>query len=306
MSTYDGCVILGHPRSGTTLLRRLLNGHSRIACPGETHVLNASARFIRSQREFNGLDLGVLSGLSYAGFSEAEVLDKVRELALSFPRRFAEMRGKPRWLEKTALDAFYVPEISNLFGGQAYFVGMVRHPLDVALSCLDLTSAAGMFMEEFREFISATPYPIEAFARSWLKVAKDLMDFGQSHPNNFILCRYEDLISDTDNVLTEILDFIGEEFEERMGETGLSNLEDVGLSDFKSFTRSQISKDSIGRWSQMSPYEVGAMAELLNPTMALLGYEELPKTSDDGIDAARRRYTMRLLVSAKVADRGQG
>ncbi|MCA9663328.1 MAG: sulfotransferase, partial [Myxococcales bacterium] len=32
-----GIIVLGAPRSGTTLLRRLLDAHPNIACPPETY-----------------------------------------------------------------------------------------------------------------------------------------------------------------------------------------------------------------------------------------------------------------------------
>jgi protein-tyrosine sulfotransferase len=39
LSSSAGVVVLGFPRSGTTLLRRLLESHHDLCCPPETHLL---------------------------------------------------------------------------------------------------------------------------------------------------------------------------------------------------------------------------------------------------------------------------
>ena len=44
-------VLLGFPRSGTTLLSRLLDAHPEISCPPETHLLSAASRFLSEQTE---------------------------------------------------------------------------------------------------------------------------------------------------------------------------------------------------------------------------------------------------------------
>ena len=42
-----GVIILGCPRSGTTLLRRLLDSHPDLSCPGETFLFRGAARFLK-------------------------------------------------------------------------------------------------------------------------------------------------------------------------------------------------------------------------------------------------------------------
>jgi protein-tyrosine sulfotransferase len=108
---YEGIVVLGVPRSGTTLVRRLLNAHPRIACPPETNLLSAAARFLAEQRFAGGLSVGVIPGLDFAGFSEAEVLERFREFLFSFWREIARRAGKARWAEKTAVDVFHLDAI---------------------------------------------------------------------------------------------------------------------------------------------------------------------------------------------------
>ena len=70
-----GVVILGHPRSGTTLLRRLLGAHSRLHGMPETHLLGACARFLDGDETADGLTLSVLTGLHFLGYGDDAVLE---------------------------------------------------------------------------------------------------------------------------------------------------------------------------------------------------------------------------------------
>ena len=102
MKERSGTLVVGHPRSGTTLLRRLLDAHPDIAAPPELHLFGACARFLRSERNAAGLDIGVLSGLAFAGFPDDEVLSALRAFAFGFLDDYAARHGKRRWVEKTA------------------------------------------------------------------------------------------------------------------------------------------------------------------------------------------------------------
>ena len=57
---HDGIIILGCPRSGTTLLRRLFDAHPNIAAPGESYLLTAAARFLTGETMVDGMDDGLL------------------------------------------------------------------------------------------------------------------------------------------------------------------------------------------------------------------------------------------------------
>jgi len=103
-----GIIILGAPRSGTTLLRRIVDAHPHIACPGETFLLRSCARFLRSETIANDLDYGIAGGMAALGVGMEAIHDRLRAIVEDIHGQHARKAGKRRWAEKTAVDAFDV------------------------------------------------------------------------------------------------------------------------------------------------------------------------------------------------------
>ncbi len=296
----DGIIVLGHPRSGTTLLRRLLAAHPNIACPGETHILNACARFLSADVNSDGLDMGVLTGLTFAGFGENDVLEQLREFAFSFPRRYAARKSKPRWAEKTAIDSFYVNEIERLCADDAYFVLVLRHGGDVAISSKDLVDEAGTYFEEFHPYIRRYKTPLLAFAHSWVDVTQSLLRFADSHPENCVVCRYEDLLEAPEDVLTGLLEFVGEQWNDALLGDALSEVGETGLGDWRSYQRTDITTTSVGRWESLPEHLLGELAEVLNATLEECGYETINPRRALSSSEIRRRYEFGLMTHSAM------
>lgn len=296
---HEGIIILGHPRSGTTLLRRLLNGHSNLYCPGETHVLNASARFIQAEKTAQGLDMGVLAGMHYCGIEDEDVLASVRNFAFSLLEKASSTQKGKRWVEKTAVDSYYINEIDKLFGDHAYFIGIVRHGIDVALSSKDYSDGAGMYLNMFKPYINRYNQPLEALLRSWIDVTTNLIKFSQKHPDNCLLVRYEDLVDEPEEVLAHIFAFIGEEYSTDILTRGLTNTTDLGLSDDKCLLQNNVTKANINRWKNLNKHQLAYLASIANPLLETLGYEAININENLSDNEARRQYELRMIMSAK-------
>lgn len=300
---HNGIVILGCPRSGTTLLRRIMDAHPDISAPGETYLLTSCARFLHSETVVDGMEVGVLNGLGFLGFDGDDVVDRLREFAFSFRQEHAEREGKTRWAEKTAIDAFHVPAIERLCGDHASFVCVVRHGLDVALSMQDWCAKSQAYPSEIHDYVRETPRPLEAFCRAWADATTAICDFADAHPGNAILIRYEDLIADPKAVLSGVFDHLGAEITPELVELALTNRDAKGFSDWKSFSKTEIEATSVGRWNELSAGTLAGLAPAVNPVLERLGYPRLDVTAEAGDETARRRYNMGLLLQSMQSDK---
>jgi hypothetical protein len=295
-SRREGIIILGVPRSGTTLLRRLIDAHPNIACPGETNVFSSCGRFLRSERIAEGVQIGVVDGLGYAGFSKQEVLKRLRELAFSFHRDHAAQQGKARWGSKTAFDAFYLDEIEQLCGEESHFVCIQRHGLDVACSIRELSEKNGGYLREVHEYVTRYPIVLEAFAHVWVDLTRAIRAFAERHPKNAILIRYEDLTDDADVTMSRIMDFVGEEWSAGLVAQALKKRSGVGLGDWKTYGKGAVDQSSVSRWKQLSRDTISRLGAICNPTLELCGYEPVKVQDERDDEETRRRYEVGLLL----------
>ncbi len=302
--THIPIIVLGFPRSGTTLLRRLIDAHPSISCPGETFLLSAAARFLRGETIAGGLDYGVIGGLSSLGVSQEELYGKLRDLVDYFMRRHADAEKKKRWAIKTAVDAFYIDEIEALYGREAQFICMVRHGLDVVASCDDLTVGNEMFIRELYGYVQKTPYPHNAYMAAWIEVTRRLIEFVTAHPENSCLIRYEDLLDQPEEVMQALLDFLGEPFDPALIESAPRHVGHIGLGDWKTYEKDSLDRSSVGRWKNLSPEILQRIAPMANPVLTELGYDAItvgdsPRSHED---ALKRYEVLMKMKASRVVD----
>jgi len=300
MTAAPGIVVLGSPRSGTTLLRRILDAHSNIACPPETYVLSAAARFLHEEKFDHGLRIGVLVGLGYAGVEEADALTRLREFTFGLLADNAKRQGKPRWAEKTAFDAFHVAAIRKLCQGHVRFICMQRHGMDVACSLGDLVDKTGGYVDELHPYIRQYPQRLQAFAHAWRDTSTAIADLADED-DGALQIRYEDLAADPEAVARSVLAHVGEPWEDGLVDRALSKTpEQVGFGDWKTYGRAQVDTSSVGRWKKLPAPALHGIAEICNPLLTRLGYDAVQADAVDDEDA-RRRYELGLMMARMKA-----
>lgn len=302
-----GIVVLGAPRSGTTLLRRLLDAHPNIASPPETYLLSAAARFLHRDKFAAGLEIGVLSGLAFAGFEEAEVLERLRHFVFGFLEEHAARSGKPRWAEKTAFDAFHVPQIRALCSGHVRFVCVSRHGLDAAASLAELVDKTGGYVEELHPYVRRHREPLVGLAHAWVDAASAVADVAEGEADA-ISVRYEALVEDPATTLRALFEALDEPHDDALvGEvlvTALGQEGKLGFGDWKTYAKGAIDRSSVERWRSLPRPVQAQLAEICNPTLTRLGYAPVDAASPDQDAAtARKRYEFGLRVNRMKAQK---
>jgi len=200
--------VVGMNRSGTTLLRMMLDAHSDLTIPPETHFVPDA---IKAAKEDGATPESVLAAMKehreWGDFeiSDEEMLGRFNALprlrpgpaVRSFYDIYSERQGKPRYGEKTPT---YVQKMKLIQRAlpEARFCHVIRDGRDVALSVLDRT---------VRD-LTAT----DVAGRWQKKVTKARED--SPALNHYMEIRYEDLILDTEPVLRKVCDFFELEWQD--------------------------------------------------------------------------------------------
>lgn len=293
-----GIAILGFPRSGTTLLRRLLNAHSAIDAPGETYLLSACARFLGGQQVVDGVEAGVLSGTSLLGMDFRDVLGRLRRMVFELRNERASAMGKRRWAEKTAIDAFHVEGIRRIFADSLRYVCVVRHALDVCVSTQEWCTRLESYPEELHRYVIGHSRPLVAFAKAWVDVMQSFHQIREEMPDRVFVVRYETLVAEPEGVLRHLLDFLGEPWEEGLMDRAFAGGNVDGFGDWKIHARGSVDETSVGRWRHLSQGTLRQLAPIVNPRLAEWGYDPVPIRGTDDPGEALRRYELGILLHA--------
>jgi len=223
--------VVGVGRSGTTLLRLMLDAHPALAIPPETHFLPALIELFADGAEPSTGDL-VAAVQTHAGWRDFG-LDEAELQALfaegggaahsirAFFATYAARHSKTRWGDKTPIYIESIAQIGATLGDQARFVHLIRDGRDVAVS------RGARAVKRGRE---ATPAAEEA--ETW-KGRIEGARAQAAEVEHYLELRYEDLISDPEATLRKVCDFIALDFDSAMldyhegAEERLSELSDL-------------------------------------------------------------------------------
>lgn len=285
---YRRFVVFGFPRSGTTLLSRILDAHPDISCPPETNLLSAAGRFLHEQTQVEGPPIGVLSGLGFLGMVPGEIHDALRAMIFGMHDRIGG--GKPFWVEKTATDIFHIEQLEAMLSGHVRFIILLRNPLDVIASNHDLSEVMGAQLQELFEKTRTVNGLWDGLAYAWLDRMEAVLPFIGRHDEACHVLRYEDLLENPEKTVASLLDFMG------IGGSASHLIRDafsrearMGLGDFNIHATGGIVKPPKDAWrKRIPPAALARIVPRLADRMIALGYS-VPKVRQvpDREDAIR-------------------
>ena len=160
----DPVFVLCTGRSGSTVLRFVLDAHPELACPPDTRLPAVCAQLAGVWQQLESLPRATTDPLSVA--VPAAVSAGVRGVFDSITAPYLARRGKRRYCDKSLGTAAYGPLLAELFP-TATFICLYRHPMDVIASGIEATPW-GLTGFGFDGYAAGSPgNDVLALARYW-------------------------------------------------------------------------------------------------------------------------------------------
>ena len=189
-------VMGGAPRSGTTLLRKLLDRHPQICAGAETKLFVPAAFNLAWLAEAYAIPPGELEAMRQAASSQGGFID-------AFAGRARADAGKARWAEKTPQNIRHLDWILDRFPG-ASVIHVIRDGRDVVCSMRehpDWRWVEGAWQK------GLVPRPLAWYAQRWMEDTAAGM--ARRQDGRYVEVRYEDLVSDPTVALRSICASLG-------------------------------------------------------------------------------------------------
>lgn len=284
--------IVGCGRSGTTLLRVMLNHHPELAVPPEALSLIDLLRAPKltaeqARRELlRDYEIGRWQvPLEAERFADCEtvaaVIARVHEL-------YAEARGKRAWGHKTPRMVRYAELLESAFEG-VRFVHVVRDPRAVA-----------------RSFTRSQVHRSNALyaARRWRRDVAAGGELARRLPDRAIELRYEDLVREPEAQLRRVCDFLGVGFDPAVLEYADDATREYGEYHRQAHAKlaSRPDPDRIDLWRRsLTPRQLRVIETIAGPLMRPYGYEPVAPRPAGGVDLLAHRVDRLPRLAGQIA-----
>lgn len=279
--------VVGTMRSGSTLLRLILDSHENIAMGEETGFAGALAATKAIPNWRYGTEW-----YARLGWTEDELDERLRDFYAGMFERHALGQGKKRWGDKTPFHSWHMGDLARVFP-DAVFLAIVRHP--------------GAVVSSLRKRFH---YGVAEAASYWestnLEVLRRGAELGDSR---FAAVRYEDIVTSPEGTLRELMAWLGEPWSDDLlrhhqvqAAKGAPRLVDGSTS-----TRAPIDADRANSWRAHLTAQEQKEVRIRTSTVAgFLGYDPAdagrldPLAGQVGARGADRRC---LLTGHRLAER---
>jgi tetratricopeptide (TPR) repeat protein len=227
VSDYQPILVVGLPRSGTTLAAQIISAHSRAGNAGELETLTYAAAKLAGGRHL-------------AEIEQALSPERVAAMAALYEGAMREVVPDREFaVDKMPLNFRFLAEAAILFP-KLRIVHCTRHPADTFMSALQTEMNAA-------HSYSYDPADYAAYHRQYRKL---MAHWDEVLPGRIFELSYEALVADPEPVIRALLDYLGLGFEEGC----LHPERNAGaVTTFSRLqVRSGINASSVERWK---PYE---------------------------------------------------
>ena len=262
--------VLSCERSGSTLLRYIIDTHPQICSPAHLHL----GQLCRSLYTSIFYSLGQTME---EGMRERLVAVETRRIVDELMERYVSAKGKRMWCEKTTENLQYLKILSDVFP-DARYICLYRNCMDVVHSSIECSRLG--FLPELAPYVQKRPDNIvAAMVDSWIEKTTTLLEFELANAEQCFRIKYEALVAEPSQMLPAMFATLGLEWDEKFLKEVFSTQHDQGSGDRKVLFTKKINTDSVGRGSTISRSLVpDDLLEKMNRLLAQLDY---PPVGDD-------------------------
>ncbi len=227
--TEEPIFIVGLPRSGTTLLERIISSHSDVFSAGELTHFN---RCMLAGMQQLGLDPKIGRSQMVA----ASVNLDFKALGKNYLNSTRPLTGSTsRFIDKFPQNAQYVGLIHRALP-QAKILILERHPLDVCYA---------VYKQMFTDIYQFS-YDLNELAEYFIQHQKLMHHWQQSLPDVVKTVRYENLVNDFENQAKDVIQFCGLPWQEAC--LNFHQNQQASTTASASQVRQKIYTTSVGMW----------------------------------------------------------
>jgi protein-tyrosine sulfotransferase len=261
--------ILSTPRSGSSLLRYILDTHPMICSPTELN-LGRICEYLYWAFYFTTAQIYASNDDERDRFSVGEVRRVVSDLMKSYTK----LKSKQIWCEKTPRNLQHLDIINRTFP-DAYYICLYRHCMDYAYSCIEGSSKG--FMDELWDYVRKRPGNlVYAMIDSWIDQTNQMLRFERENDRKCIRIKYESLVLETVETLDRLFEFLEVEWDRSLLDNVFKVQREMGGGDLKVYFSKEIYKDSVGKGSAL-PFGLISqeLLEKMNTLLSELGYQQV-------------------------------
>ncbi len=293
-SAVQPTFVLCFSRTGSTLLRYVLDTHPLLGCPPEFHVgrvgktLKRTYKIILDEERFE--DEQALEDFA---------IERVREHFDAMFNRYLHNRGKQAWCEKSVFSIDHLGLIRRLFP-EARFVCLYRNCLDMVASGLEVLRRFDPSGQRygFNTYLEQTrPLAEAGLADYWIDKTQRVLDAERELGGRAYRIEYEDLTAKSQATVPGLFEFLGVEYDPTLLDNVFQEKHVQGPGDPKIRQAQEIHVRSVGRGHAVSRVKIGAdRVRRINELHAQLGYPELTMSGGSRLASKALHSLQRLRV----------
>ena len=182
--------VLGQPRTGTTLIERIISSHSQVHSSGELQQFGMAVRRLSEHTDPRRFSKQL--------FESALELDCAKVGAVYMESTQRVQGDTPRFVDKLPQNYFYIPMILKALPN-ARIVHLTRDPMDACFA-----SYKQLFADAYLH-----SYDLEEMARHHCRYRRLMATWRERFPGRFLDISYEETVSDLELNARRLIDFLG-------------------------------------------------------------------------------------------------